>query len=224
MKLITRILGLIALVYAVGFSAGFSTPAGAQVIDRMTAPQLLVLLRENISALQETETILRRNSEVAETNRALGAALREESTRLDTQTKGYDDDAANHNRQAGAYNTNCQQGKLPEEPYTQCLDLKQNLDIQKTRLDALAENIEAAHATYNQKVKALNQEETTRFEAASHLIEQYKSQDQMIRDIQVQIYELATNVTQNGFSETVRQCTLEDDLEDMYSCMTSVWG
>ena len=54
MKVFTRILGLIALAYAVGFFAVYSTPAAAQAIDRMTAPQLLVLLRENITALQET--------------------------------------------------------------------------------------------------------------------------------------------------------------------------
>ena len=207
-----------------GFLAGFSAPAYPQSLDQMTAPQLLVLLRGNITSLEETEAVLLHNSETKTANQALGDALREESARLEARARGYDQDTASHNRQAGAYNTSCQQGKLPEDTYTQCLKLQQNLDVQKARLDALAGEIEADHAAYNQKVKALNEAETTRFDAGSRLVEQFKTQDQKIRDIQVQIYELATNVNRNGFSEAVRQCTLEGDLEDMYSCMSGVWG
>ena len=203
---------------------GLAAPTLAQPVEQMDPPQLLRALQRNISSLKETETVLRHNSEASAKNIARTAALRNEGAALDLRTGDYDEEAANHNRQAAAYRSKCQGGKLEEDIYEQCLTLKQNLDIQKARLDASADQIEADHAVYNQKVIALNDEEAARAEAAIRLTLQYQAEDQAIRDIQLRLYDLSTGSGREGFSEAVRQCTKRATLDDMYSCMTSVWG
>lgn len=213
---------MIALV--AGFAAIAQTQSQAQSLDQMSPAQMLRTLRSNISELADTQNILQNNTAVAEQNSKRVVTLRDEGASLDTRAASYDRDAVNHNRQASAYIDRCQNGKLPEDVYTQCLTLKQNLDMQKTRLDSDAEVLAKDFSAYNKKVTDLNQEETRRVAAVAVLLEKFKTVEAQIRNIQVRLYETAVADNRAGFSEQVRLCTKREELEDMYSCMTSVWG
>jgi len=193
-------------------------------LDQMAPDQLLKALRSNISDLNETQSILRQNAEVAEANSKRVDILKTEGAGLDARAAAYDETTSNHNRQAAAYIERCQNGKLPEDIYTQCLTLKQNLDMQKARLDSEVEQLSADHDAYNQKVTALNTEERERVKAVSVLLDKYRKVEQEIRDIQVRLYELSVDDEREGFSEKVRQCNTREELEDMYSCMATTWG
>ena len=213
-------------ILIIAFVAGFGILAQtqAQSLDQMSPAQLLRLLRTNISEFVDTENTIENNTTVADQNIKRVAMLGAEGDSLDARTATYDRDAINHNRQASAYIDRCQNGTLPEDVYTQCLTLKQNLDMQKARLDNDAEALVTDHAAYNLKVTALNKEEDSRVEAVVVLLEKYITAETAIRDIQVRLYEVSVTDNRAGFSEQVRQCTKRTELEDMYSCMTSVWG
>ena len=190
----------------------------------MSPAQLLQALRSNISELNDIQSILRQNAEVAEQNSKRVADLKTEGPSLDARAAAYDKSTIDHNRQASAYIERCQDGKLPEDIYTQCLTLKKNLDMQKTSLDREAEQLAADHTAYNRKVNELNAEENKRVEAVGVLLEKYQRVEQAIRDLQVRLYELSVDDRREGFSEQVMQCTKRGELEDMYSCMTSAWS
>ena len=211
-------------VLTVVLLAGFSVSANAQSLDQMSPAQLLRALRSSISELNDTQSTLRNNAQAAEQNSQRVQELKEQGASLDDRAAAYDRNAVNHNRQASAYIDRCQDDKLPEDVYTQCLTLKQNLDIQKTRLDREAEQLTADHAAYNRKVNELNAEENKRVEAVGVLLKKYQRVEQAIRDLQVRLYELSVDDDRDGFSEQVRQCTKRPELDDMYSCMTSVWS
>ncbi len=151
--------------------AGFGASVNAQSIDQLSPAQLLRALRSNISELDDTQSILRNNAEMAEQNSKQVEDLKEQGASLDDRAATYDRNAVNHNRQASAYIERCQDGKLPEDIYIQCLTLKQNLDMQKAGLDHEAEQLAADHKAYNRKVNELNREENKRVEAVGVLLE-----------------------------------------------------
>lgn len=190
----------------------------------MSPAQLLQALRSNISELSDIQSILWQNAEVAEQNSKRVEDLKTEGPSLDARAAVYDKSTIDHNRQVSAYIERCQDGKLPEDIYTQCLTLKKNLDMQKISLDREAEQLAADYTAYNRKVNELNAEENKRVEAVGVLLEKYQRVEQAIRDLQVRLYELSVDDRREGFSEQVMQCTKRSELEDMYSCMTSAWS
>lgn len=214
-----RIFVAILLVLAVA-----STPAFSQSFSDMTANELLRTLRARIVDIKETERILNQNTAAAQTNRQEADQLRAEDRSLEARSTSYDRDVASHNTQVNAYNQRCLGSKLPEDQYTQCLSLKQNLDLQKTRLDAAGDDLVQDHETYNQRVRVLNEREATRAEAAARLLSDYERLDADIRAIQLRLYDIAVSQDQNGFGEEVRQCTKRDSLDAVYSCMAAAFN
>jgi len=215
---------ILASVLGVSACSDKSDQASQPVpLEEMSLDQLLMALRSNISNLNDTQAMLRQNAGVAEQNSRRVEELRAEGADLDARATVYDENTANHNRQAAGYIERCQNGKLPEDIYEQCLTLKQNLDMQKARLDGEVERLSADHEAYNQKVTALNTEEKERVKAVNVLLDTYRRVEQDIRDIQVRLYELAVDVERDGFSEKIRQCNTREELEDMYSCMAAAW-
>lgn len=190
----------------------------------MGASQLVATLKASVSDLQTTEQMLNENGLAAADNRAEIKALREEAQSLADQAADYDKRVVRHNTQAESYNERCQGKKLPEDVYTQCLEVKNNLDINKAGLDEDGAVLEQDYATYNVRVSTLNDNEDRRVEAANQLLDRYKALDENIRQIQVRLYDLSTRSNVSGFSEQVRQCTLNEDLDDMSGCMDRVWG
>lgn len=214
-----------ALKRAIGLAAFLAAgPVFSQDIETMTPPELLAALEENAAELIRTEALLEENGRDADQNRAEIKALRAEDKQLGVRAGIQDADLAKHNRQVDGYNKRCQGEKLPEDVYLQCLELRQNLEIQRERLDGDAEALAADYAAHNQRVAASNESEAQRAAEADRLFDHYRALDQAIRDIQVRLYDLSTRSEQSGFSEQVRQCTLHEDPNDISSCMARVWG
>ncbi len=213
-------LKLIILIALVGFTA----PAFGQSFGDMTATELIRTLRARIIDIKETESILSQNTAAAADNRGEASALRSDDASLETRSNAYDRDVASHNAQVNAYNDQCLGSKLPEDKYTQCLSLKQNLDLQKSRLDAEGDRLESEHDTYNRKVRDLNTREQSRAEAAAQLLSKYERLDADIRQIQLRLYDIAVSRDQNGFAEEIRQCTKRDSLDAVYACMSNAFN
>ena len=190
----------------------------------MTANELIRSLRSRIVDIKETESILSQNTTAAASNRSEATTLRSDDASLETRSNTYDRDVASHNSQVNFYNDQCLGGKLPEDQYIQCLSLKQNLDLQKSRLDGEGDRLEAEHETYNRKVRDLNSREASRAEAAAQLLSRYERLDGDIRQIQLQLYDIAVSQDQNGFAEEIRQCTKRDSLDAVYICMSNAFS
>jgi len=203
---------------------GLSTPALGQTFGDMSATDLLRTLRARIVDIKETERILSQNTAAAADNRKEADDLRAQDQSLETRSQAYDRDVAGHNAQVNSYNAQCIGSKLPEDTYTQCLQLKQNLDLQKARLDAEGDRLEAEHETYNAKVRDLNGREGTRAEAATQLLAKYQTLDSDIREIQLRLYDIAVARDQTGFAEEIRQCTKRDNLDALYNCMSNAFN
>lgn len=204
-------------------AAGFTAPAFSQDYGAMSAAELLRNLRADIAEFKETGKIIDENTAAAETNKNLAETLRTTDASLAQRSQAYDRDVASHNTQVAAYNDKCRGGKLPEDVYTQCLTLKQNLDIQKAKLDADGDALQADHERYNNQIRDLNQKEAARAEAASQLLARYEELDRNIREIQVRLYDLAVSQDNDGFAEQVRQCTKKNSLDNIYDCMVSAF-
>lgn len=190
----------------------------------MGAADLLATLKSNVAEFRATEKLITENNQLAQENREEIKTLRLESQSLESQAGAYDDRVLRHNRQAQSYNERCIGEKLPGDVYEQCLELKTNLDTQKAELDTDGAALQENYDAYNARVTALSESESTRAEAASQLLDRYKALDQAIRSIISRLYDLAVERNQGGFSERVRQCTLEDDLDDLYACMEAAWS
>lgn len=210
-----------AIGLAVLLAAG---PAYSQSFEQMSPGQLLSALKQNISELQDAERMVNDNSQVAEENRTEIKALRLEAQSLADRAADYDRRVVRHNQQAESYNERCQGKKLPEDVYTQCLEVSNNLAIHKADLDVDGAALEQDYAAYNVRVTALNDNEDRRVEAANQLLDRYKALDEAIRNIQVRLYDLSTQRDESGFSERVRQCTLLGQLNEVSNCMETVWG
>lgn len=204
--------------------AGAAGPAFSQSFGDMSATELLRALRARIVDIKETERILNQNTAAAEANREEAERLRAEDRALEARSTTYDREVASHNTQVNAYNGRCLGSKLPEDQYTQCLSLKQNLDLQKTRLDAEGDDLVDAHESYNRRVRDLNSREATRAEAAARLLSEYERLDADIRAIQLRLYDIAVSRDQNGFGEEVRQCTKRESLDAVYACMAAAFN
>ncbi len=219
----TLVLKHLKLLLIISF-LGLFGPAFSQGFDGRPASDLILTLRARIVDIKETGRILSENTAAAETNRTEAEGLRAEDRSLETRSNAYDKDVANHNSQVAAYNEKCIGAKLPEDLYTQCLSLKQNLDLQKSRLDAEGDRLEVDHAAYNDKVRDLNAREAQRAAAAAQLLDRYENLDSDIRQIQLRLYDIAVSMDQNGFAEEVRQCTKRDNLDAVYTCMSNAFG
>ncbi|MEE8294660.1 MAG: hypothetical protein V3R64_03025 [Sphingomonadales bacterium] len=203
---------------------GFATPALSQSFGDMTATELIRSLRARIIDIKETESILSQNTTAASNNRAEATTMRSSDASLETRSNTYDRDVASHNSQVNSYNVQCLGSKLPEDQYTGCLSLKQNLDLQKSGLDAEGDRLEDEHETYNRRVRDLNSREATRAEAAAQLLSRYERLDGDIRQIQLRLYDIAVSRDQNGFAEEIRQCTKRDSLDAVYICMSNAFS
>lgn len=190
----------------------------------MSATELIRSLRARIVDIKETESILSQNTKAAAINREEAQGLRADDASLETRSNTYDREVASHNSQVNAYNTQCLGSKLPEDQYTGCLSLKQNLDLQKSRLDAEGDRLEQEHGAYNSKVRNLNSREQSRAEAAAQLLSKYERLDGDIRQIQLRLYDIAVAQDQNGFAEEIRQCTKRDSLDAVYICMSNAFS
>lgn len=203
---------------------GFSNPAFSQGFGDLSATELIRTLRARIVDIKETERVLSQNTQAAETNRGEAGSLRADDRSLADRSNTYDRDVASHNAQVNSYNDQCLGSKLPEDQYLQCLGLKQNLDLQKSRLDAEGDRLESEHAIYNQKVRDLNAREQSRAEAAAQLLSRYERLDNDIRQVQLRLYDIAVSRDQNGFAEEIRQCTKRDSLDAVYTCMSNAFS
>ncbi len=204
--------------------AALATPVFAQSFGDMSAADLIRTLRARIIDIKETERILTENTSAAEANRAEAEGLKGDDQSLETRSNAYDREVASHNTQVNAYNEKCLGRKLPEDQYVQCLALKQNLDLQKTRLDGEGDRLEQEHKAYNQKVRDLNARESSRASAAAQLLSKYENLDSDIREIQLRLYDIAVARDQNGFAEQVRQCTKRGSLDAVYTCMSNAFS